>query len=227
MPLTQTLTLASRAAAIMAAALVVAGCSTAPAATPAPVESTEPASIESTPTPTAEPMAEAALIIIGALSLTVADADGNSLLELTYASDADAAVEQLSQTLGESPTALLEPASSCIDETVITRWGGLRLDDPAGVAAGPGAAFTVGADAPTTASGVPIISSVGFAVGDPISDVNLLAAARTVVNGGWTDMYADLQGASFDDPDAWGVRGTTFSTVVERFGAPFHYYYDC
>lgn len=216
-----------RAAVIVAASLAVAGCTTTPVATPAPAAPSQSASVEASPSPTEEPPAEPALIIIGASGVTVADAEGNTLLELSYSGDADTAVEQLTETLGESPTALLEPESTCIDETTITSWGGLLLDDPAGVASGPGAVFTVRADAPSTANGVPIVSSAGFAVGDPISDVNLLASARTVVNGGWTDIYADLNGASFDDPDAWGVRGFTFSTVVERFGAPFYYYYDC
>ena len=212
--------------AVVFSTLVLTGCSSpAPAVTPEGTETSATASPETMPTP--EPVAEPALITIAATGLTVTDAASDVLLQVGYSDDSDTVVAQLSEVLGESPTAMVEGGGACSVEQTITSWGGLRLRDPAGFAAGPGAAFTVGAEALTTAGGVSIVASAGFAVGDPLASALALSGVSSVDYGDFVTVYSDLQGPSFDDPSAWGVYGSTTSGVIERYSAPVYFNYDC
>ena len=227
------MTLSSRAAraAIFASALVavVSGCAAAAppvATTPSPtatVASTPTAS----PTPSAAPGVPAGLVIVASRGVIVVDTAGETLVEVPFSTGPQEAIDQLSEALGESPTALIEPAGTCSDETTVTRWGGLRLDTPPGIAAIDGALFTAGADSATRAGGVPVVAGPGFAVGQPISAATSLASVRTIDNGSFVSIVAELNGPSFDDPEAWGIRGFATGGIIEQFGAPLYYYYDC
>lgn len=211
---------------IVLSTLVIAGCAgPTPVATPA-ADATSTATSEATPTPTPEPD-PAALITVAAEGVTVTDAGGVVLLQLAYSVDPDTALTQLSEVLGETPTALVEAGTVCSAETTVSSWGGLHLYDPPSFAAGPGAMFLMSIDGASTASGVPIVASAGFAVGDPIATVAALAGVSTVDNGGWVSVYSDLQVANVDDPEAWGVSSFTQGGTIARFSAPAYFYYDC
>lgn len=221
---------AARAVLLLSAAVaVVSGCA-APAApvasTPSPTATVAPTPT-STPTPSAPPAVPAGQVIVSSTGIVVIDTAGDTLVEVPFSTAPTVAIDQLSDALGENPTALIEPASSCLDETTITRWGGLRLDTPPSFAAIASAQFTAGADGPTTGGGVPIVAGPGFAVDEPVSSVASLASVRTIDGGSFVSIVAELNGASFDDPDAWGIRGFATGGIIEQFGAPLYYYYDC
>lgn len=207
--------------------LVMVGCA-GPVPGDAPTtEATSSRTPEATPTPTPEPIAEAALITIAATGVTVTDAEGAVMLTIAYSSDPDTVIAQVTEALGETPTAVTRPEAVCSAETTMTSWGGLHLYDPAGFAGGPGALFTVSVDGPSTVGAVPIVASAGFTVGDAISFVASLTGVSTVDYGDWVTVYSDLQGPSVDAPDAWGVSGYGRGGAVEQFSAPIYLYYDC
>lgn len=209
---------------IMLSTLVIAGCAgPTPVATPA-AETTPTATAEATPTP--EP-APAALVTVAAAGVTVTDTDGVVLLQLAYSVDPDTALAQLSEALGETPTALVEAGTVCAAETTVSSWGGMHLYDPPGFAAGPGAMFLVSVDGVSTAAGVPIVTSAGFSVGDAIASVAALGGVSTVDNGDWISVYSDVQVANLDDPDAWGLSSFAQGGTIARFSAPAYLYYDC
>lgn len=211
---------------IVLSTLVIAGCAgPTPVATPA-ADATPTASSEATPTPTPEP-APAALITVAAKGVTVTDTDGVVLLQLAYTVDPDTALTQLSEALGETPTALVEAGTVCSAETTVSSWGGMHLYDPPGFAAGPGAMFLMTVDGASTTGGIPIVASAGFSVGDAIASVAALGGVSTVDNGGWISVYSDLQVASVDDPEAWGVSSFAQSGAIVQFSAPAYFYYDC
>ena len=204
--------------------LVIAGCAgPTPVATPA-ADATPSAT--ATPTPTPEP-APAALITIAAEGVTVTDAGGVVLLQLAYSVDPDTALTQLSEALGETPTALVEAGTVCSAETTVSTWGGMHLYDPPGFAAGPGAMFLISVDGVSTAAGVPVVASAGFSVGEAVATVAGLGGVSTVDYGDWVSVYSDLQVASFEDPEAWGVSSFARGGAIERFSAPAYFYYDC
>lgn len=218
-------------AAVIASALiaVVSGCapSNPPVAiSPSPTTTAAP-SASASPTPSTAPVAAAAQVIVASSGVTVVDAAGGTLVEVPFSTDPGSAIDQLSAALGETPTALIEPADGCLDATTITRWGGLRLDTPPSFAAVVGARFTAGADGPTTTAGVPIVAGPGFSVDEPVAALGSLAAVRTIDNGSFVSIVAELNGPSFDDPEAWGIRGFASGGIIEQFGAPLYYYYDC
>jgi hypothetical protein len=220
----------ARAVVLLSAAVaVIAGCA-APASpvasTPSPTTTLAPAPT-STPTPSAPPTVPAGLVIVASRGVIVVDTAGETLVEVPFSTAPTVAIDQISDALGENPTALIEPADSCLDETTVTRWGGLRLDTPPSFAAIDSAQFTAGADGPETGGGVPIIAGPGFAVDEPISSVSSLASVRTIDGGSFVSIVAELNGSSFDDPEAWGIRGFATGGVIEQFGAPLYYYYDC
>lgn len=208
---------------------IAAGCA-APAApvasTPSPTASVAPTPTTS-PTPTPSPAVPAAMVIVAARGVIVVDAANTTLVEVPFSTAPSVAIDQLSDALGENPTALIEPADSCLDETTITRWGGLRLDTPPSFAAIAGAQFTAGSDGPLTAGGVPIVAGPGFAVGEPVSAATRVASVRTIDNGSFVSIVAEWNGASYDDPEAWGIRGFATGGVIQQFGAPVYFYYDC
>jgi len=226
----RTTTRTARFGALSAAFLaLVAGCA-APAApvasAPSPIATVAPTPT-STPTASAPAVVPPAMVIVAARGVIVVDAANTILVEVPFSTAPTVAIDQLSDALGENPTALIEPASSCLDETTITRWGGLRLDTPPSFAAIASAQFTAGADGPTTGAGVPIVAGPGFAVGEPVSSLASLASVRTIDGGSFVSIVAELNGSSFDDPEAWGIRGFGTGGAIERFGAPLYYYYDC
>ena len=213
---------------VLVSTLMIAGCAgPAPVSTPSPVAASASATPDESATPTPEAVAEAALITIAASGLFVTDAEGATLLQLPYSTDPAVAVDQLTDVLGETATALVEPGGVCAEETTVSNWGSLRLYDPAGFAAGPGALFTVAALGASTAGGVPIVSTAGFAVGDTAASIAALGGISTVDYGAWVSIYSDLQVASFDDPYAWGVSGYAPGGVLAQFFAPVYFYYDC
>ncbi|MEN9621404.1 MAG: hypothetical protein RL499_1597 [Actinomycetota bacterium] len=211
---------------IVLSTLVIAGCAgPTPEATPA-ADSTPTAAAEATPTPTPEP-APPARVTVAAKSLTVTDTDGVVVLNLAYSIDPDVAITQLSEARGETPTALVEASSACSVETTVSSWGGMHLLDPASFAAGPGATFLIRVDGASTAAGVPIVAGAGFAVGDALATVVALPGVSTVDYGDWVSIYSELQGASFDAPEAWGVSSFARGGAVERISAPAYFNYDC
>lgn len=209
--------------------LVLVGCA-GPVPVGAPTADATPSQTPEatpTPTPTPEPVAEAALITVAATGVTVTDAEGAVMLTIAYSSDPETVISAVTEALGETPTAVTWPGAVCSAETTITSWGGLHLSDPAGYAGGPGALFTVSVDGPSTAGAVPIVASAGFSVGDAIPTVATLTGVSAVDYGDWVTVSSDLQGPSFDDPNAWGVSGYGRGGAIEQFSAPIYYYYDC
>ncbi|MEN9621403.1 MAG: hypothetical protein RL499_1596 [Actinomycetota bacterium] len=207
-------------------ALLMAGCAgPEPVASPTP-ESTPSASAEVTPTPTPEP-APPALVTVAAEGLTVTDTDGAVMLSLPYSAELDVAIAQISEALGETPTTFVEDATPCVPASTVSSWGGLQLLDPPGFFGGPGAVFMVRIDGVSTTAGVPIVASAGYAVGDSLETVAALPDVSIQDFGPAAWIWSELQGASYDDPAAWGAFGIATDGVVVNIKAPMTFNNEC
>lgn len=198
-------------------------------------EATPTSAASATPSPTStaatvgdEAPAPAALIEIGGTQLTIAAADGSGIAAIPFSTDGASAVAQLTSALGAEPTTSTRAANYCQPETVVYTWGELDLHVPGYVTKDPGAIFTVQANGPATAEGVPI-RSAGIGVGSTMAEVAVVPGVYTFDDsfGGVTAQLDRISGAGPDDPNATGALAYLSAGIVTNLISPVYFYGDC
>jgi hypothetical protein len=223
----------TRHAHILPVVAIVAALSACGPVTPTPDPSDTPTAATSAPTPTAtettapEP-AVAASIEISGTRVVVSTADATELASVPFSADGLAAVGQLTAALGVEPTQATRPENTCQPQTTVYTWGGLDLHVPAYTIAAPGAVFTVQANGPTTAEGLPI-RTFGIGVGSSLAEVNAVPGVYVFEDGfgGLTAQLERTSGSGPDDPNAAGALAFLTAGVVTDLISPVYYYGDC
>ncbi|MDI2097507.1 hypothetical protein [Ruicaihuangia caeni] len=114
-----------RAAIVSALAIaVLSSCAASPVAKPQSTSSPQPAS------PTAEPPAKVAAIVVAPTMLELADAEGRVLKRLSYDLDAVEFTDELVAAIGSAPEVVEWPGQCCHDpRTTYYRWPGFIVGD--------------------------------------------------------------------------------------------------
>ncbi|MCM3656683.1 hypothetical protein M3147_05390 [Agromyces mediolanus] len=115
--------------AVVAAALMLTGCTAEPAPTPTPSPSAAPAeSPTPTPTPSADPLASVDALVIRPTALELRA--GEAVVEtLDYMSEPAAAVATLTELFGRPPVDEAYQGGNHWPDGVYHRWGGFVLDE--------------------------------------------------------------------------------------------------
>ncbi|MFZ2965093.1 MAG: hypothetical protein WA006_10485, partial [Rhodoglobus sp.] len=106
--------------------------------------------------------------------------------------------------------------------------GGLDLHVPPYTIVAPGAAFTVQANGPATAEGIPI-RSFGITVGSRLAEVNAVPGVYVFEDGfgGLTAQLERTTGSGPEDPNAAGALAFLSAGIVTDLISPVYYYGDC
>ena len=203
----------------VSAALVLAACSSP--AEPGATAASSPSPSASASASTA-PTSEA--IVIGAETLAVVAADGQTR-EFDYFDDREAAIEALTTVLGEPRQ---EPAETDGSEPVRYDWGGFVLTDQVGDGDREGYStdYSVTASA-ASVGGVPIRTVDGVAVGDPFAEIDAsdgdAPEEHLDADTGTSFTWARVDVVALDglhDGANVGVALTGSGDVVEEVDAP-------
>lgn len=180
-------------------------------------------------TATAEPApAVASFIEISGTQVVVGATDATTIAAIPFTVDGTAAANQLGAALGVDPVLTTRPENSCQPQTTVYTWGDLDLHVPPYTIAAPGAAFTVQANGPATAEGVPI-RSFGITVGSRLAEVNAVPGVYVFEDGfgGLTAQLERTTGSGPEDPDAAGALAFLSAGIVTDLISPVYYYGDC
>ncbi|MGK2936988.1 MAG: hypothetical protein ACSLFR_04175 [Solirubrobacteraceae bacterium] len=190
-------------------------------------------SVTSTPSATATAESEpepavASSIEISGTQVVVGAADATTIAAIPFTADGVGAANQITAALGVEPVLSTRPENSCQPQTTVYTWGGLDLHVPPYTIAAPGAAFTVQANGPATAEGVPI-RSFGIAVGSRLAEVNAVPGVYVFEDGfgGLTAQLERTSGSGPEDPNAAGALAFLSAGIVTDLISPVYYYGDC
>jgi hypothetical protein len=195
----------------LAAALLLTSCATIPATSRTTAEAPPPSaasSVPPTPRPTPEP-GPTTSIEVTADGLTLLDADGMLVDELTVDAGSDAMLAELTTVLGE-PSSVTEDTECFAPGTMITSWdsfGATMRVSPAD--GGTDEPFLVQFTEPDGSTGIAVRIPDGPAIGEDAGD--FYASVPPVQQGGQGDGYGtmiyELGPGMADDTDFHALRG--------------------
>ena len=219
---------------IALAALALAGCATAAPGSSAP-SPTAPATAIETPTP--EPEAVPAEIVVSAVGFTLVDSAGETVFTHVWADEVAPAVEALSDAFQSEPTRSTRDGSGghFADFDLYT-WGAFTLGDAVGLEKARTDYFLPSLIEVTEAevAGITVLAASGVGVGSTVADVNDIEplVREASPDGTYVEYRVDPEDRALVPPapggettDMVGLRSDSSDTTITLLHAPVLSYY--
>ena len=208
----------------------------------APVPATTVAPPTPTPTPVVETVPVPRTVVVGAVGLTVLDADGGVLGEVSYMEPATTAVALLTTAFEADPViSHLESDYNCSPAATLAVWDGyftLTYDIEGRMPAGQ--TSYARAVAPAAPNGVGLSTPSGFGVGDPVdalisSQPGVDAPAMEIEGTAYAWVHYEVGAGVYlpdNDPNwgrdpYWGASASAVDGVITALHAPVTFVDQC
>ena len=200
---------------------------TSSVASPTPTASAGGVTPEPEPAPAPAPVVAADKVVISAVDIKVFDAAVNTLATIPFTGDPIAAANQLTATLGETPTITTIAQTNCRRAGSEYAWGELVLVTAGTITSAPGAVFSISARSAATPGGVDIKTTNGWYVGVPLANIIAALPSAPTDDGGGGFARVELEhlgGAGFETT---GVLAVAEGGTVTTIASPVYTFGDC
>jgi hypothetical protein len=200
---------------------------TASEASPTPTASAGGVTPEPAPAPAPAPAVAADKVVISAVDIKVFDAAVNTLATIPYTGDPIAAANELTATLGETPTITTIVQTNCRRAGSEYAWGGLVLVTAGTITSAPGAVFSISTTSATTGGGVDVKTTNGWYVGVPLANIVAALPSAPKDDGGGGFARIELEHLGGSGADTTGVLAVAQSGTVTTIASPVYTFGDC